>query len=164
MFSPDGQLLAFDGDDRADDAREIDLHVLELRTGAVSRLTDGAVATRRPVFVDRRHLVAERRSVAGPTLVVVDRERLRTQPIGDHPDGEREPAAHLRATSDKKKPRLLIAYARRESAPGAENDAVWVGELKGLKITTEYEAVEDAASAARTEAERAGLPTIGGET
>ena len=38
------------------------------------------------------------------------------------------------------------------------------GELKGLKITTEYEAVEDAASAARTEAERAGLPTIGGET
>jgi Tol biopolymer transport system component len=162
-WSPEGRLLAFDGDDRADDAREIDIYVHEFHTGTVTRLTDGAVACRRPAFVDRRWLVAERRSVTGPALEVIDRERQRVLPINDRPDGEREPSVRLRRR-DGKRPRIQVAYVRRAGVTG--RDAVWVAELTGIKVMTEAEAVDEALKAAVADAAGEAvppLPTLGGE-
>jgi len=156
-WSPDGRAIAFDGDDRADDAREIDVYVLELASGTVTRLTDGTVATRRPAFVDRRWLLAERRSVTGPALVVVDREKKRTLPVGEKPDGEREPAARMR------KRRVVVAYVRRDEPDGEGHDAVWIAELTGLKPMSEAEAAEEALRDAVAAVERAGLPTLDGD-
>jgi dipeptidyl aminopeptidase/acylaminoacyl peptidase len=156
-WSPDGRAIAFDGDDRADDAREIDVYVLELGSGAVARLTDGAVATRRPRFVDRRYLIAERRSVSGPALVVIDRVKGRTLPVGEGPDGEREPAVRIR-----RKARVELAYVRREEGD-AGGDAVWLAELRGVKVMTEEEAAEEALRQAAEELARVPLPTLGSD-
>ncbi len=158
-WSPDGRAIAFDGDDRADDAREIDVYVLELGTGAVTRLTDGTVATRRPAYVDRRWLLAERRSVTGPALVVIDREKKRVLPVGERPDGEREPAVRVR------KKKVQLAYVRRadEEVEGGGHDAVWLAELGGLKPMSEAEAAEEALREAVAAVERAGLPTLPAE-
>lgn len=158
-WAPDGRALAFDASDRADDAREIDVHVLDLQTGRVERLTDGTVATRRPVFLDRRWLIAERRSVAGPTLVVIDREKRRTLPVGDRAGGEREPSVHRR-----KKGRVEVAFVcRGGDGVAAGPDTVWVADLEGLRVTSEAEAADEAIRAAMAEVDRAGLPTLGGE-
>jgi Tol biopolymer transport system component len=145
-WSPDGRAIAFDGDDRSDDAREIDVYVHDLTAGRSSRLTDGTVACRRPVFIDRRYLVAERRSTPGPALVVLDRDRLRVLPINDRPDGEREPAVHLRARRGKR-PRVHVAYVRR-GAIGSERDGVFIAALEGLKVMTDVEAADEALKAA----------------
>ncbi len=163
-WSPDGRALAFDGDDREDDAREIDLFIHELSSGHETLLTDGTVACRRPAFIDRRWLLAERRSVTGPALVVFDRDRDRVLPVGDRPDGEREPTVRVR-TRHGKRPRIAVAYVRRGGAP--ERDTVWVAELGGLKVMTEAEAADEALKAALAEVEAgapgaAALPTVGG--
>jgi Tol biopolymer transport system component len=156
-WSTDGRALAFDASDRADDAREIDVHVLELQSGQVERLTDGTVATRRPVFLDRRWLIAERRTVSGPALVVVDREKRRTLPVGERAGGEREPAVHRR-----KKGRVEVAYVSRGGeGVSSGTDSVWVADLDGLRVTSEAEAADEAIRAAMAEVERAGLPTLG---
>jgi Tol biopolymer transport system component len=153
-WSPDGRVLAFDGDDRADDAREIDIYTLEFATGTVTRLTDGTVATRRPNFVDRRYVVAERRSVTGPALVVIDRDKKRTLPVGERPEGEREPSVRLR-----KKKGIYVAYVRRDPAHDG-HDAVWVAEISGVKILSEAEAADEALREAVESVEKAGLPTL----
>jgi hypothetical protein len=127
-FAPDGKTLAFDGDDRADEARDIDTHVLDLRTGALTCLSDGTVAIRRPVWIDRRWLLAERRGVTGPTLVLLDRLKKRVLPIGERAGGEREPSLWLGG----KRKRLQVAFVRRDET--ADRDAVWLAELRGVKF------------------------------
>ena len=151
-YAPDGQALAFDGDDRADDAREIDVYTMDLRTGALSCLTDGTVPTRRPAFIDRRWLIAERRSPSGPTLVLLDRLKKRTLPVGEQPGGEREPT--VRVT----KKATTIAFARRDATSG--RDAVWLAELRGVKVESEAELVAAEIAHAEAAAVRAGLPVL----
>ena len=164
-WSPDGRALAFDGDDRGDDAREIDLHVFVFQTGEITLLTDGAVACRRPCFIDRRYLVAERRSVTGPALVVIDRDRQRVLPINERPDGEREPAVRLRIHGKSARPRIQVAYVRR-GPPPRERDAVWVAELEGIKAMSESEAVDEALKTALADAaaDVEALPTLAVES
>ncbi|MSP63040.1 MAG: hypothetical protein EXR72_22430 [Myxococcales bacterium] len=150
-WSPDGRAVAFDGDDRADEARAVDLHVLELESGAVTRLTDGTVATRRPVFLDRRFLLAERSAAIAPALVVVDREKHRSLPVGEEPDGAREPAVR------GKRRELLVAYVRRDG----ERDSVWVAELRGLKVTPESRELDEALREAVAETQKGPAPGEG---
>ncbi|HEX2568502.1 MAG TPA: hypothetical protein VH877_03010 [Polyangia bacterium] len=153
-WSPDGRMVAFDGDDRADDAREVDVYVIDLQTGAITRLSDGTVATRRPRFVDRRCLIAERRSAEGPALVVLDRAKKRMYPVETAGSGDREPVVRL----SPRRRHLQLAFVRRDDKEG--RDAVWIAELRGLKVTDEAEAKKAEAAAKERQQLAAGLPVL----
>jgi Tol biopolymer transport system component len=128
-FSPDGDVVFFEGDAPGD----VGVYALHIARNELARVTAAGTLGRRPAPLSQSLVVVEQLlDEKGPIqLVLVDRESGRARPLGvDGGPEQREPSAHL-----NRRGKVRLAYTALSAAAGElPRFDVCTARLKGLTL------------------------------
>jgi hypothetical protein len=127
-FSPDGEVLFFEGDAPGD----VGVYALHIARNELQRVTADGTLGRRPAPLSQALVVVEQLlDEKGPIqLVLIDRESGRARPLGaDGGPEQREPSAHL-----TRRGKVRLAYTALSNAGELPRFEVCTARIKGLTL------------------------------